>query len=64
MKTRFSSTNGQLYTLGIDYDHMRLLNLDEGQQEIPLHIKDKLKYEKEIKDKKEESPIYEGFDFN
>jgi archaellum biogenesis ATPase FlaH len=64
MKTRFGSNNEAIYTLGIDYDHMRLLNLGDDQQEIPLHIKDRLKFEKDQKDQKEESTIFTGFDFN
>jgi archaellum biogenesis ATPase FlaH len=63
MKTRFSSTNEQIYTVGISYDHMRLMNLGEEDQEIPLHIKDKLKFEKEQQNQKEESTLYSDFNF-
>lgn len=59
-KTRFGSNNESHYTIGIDYAHMRLLNLDESEQELPLHIKDKLK---SIKNKKDEESQLDDFDF-
>lgn len=64
MKTRFSSTNEQIYTLGIDYNHMRLINLDQSQENIPLHIRDKLKSEKDKQVEQEESTLYDTFDFS
>lgn len=59
-KTRFASNNESYYTIGIDYSHMQLKNLSEADQEIPLHIKDKIKAEK---DKKDNAEVYSDFDF-
>jgi replicative DNA helicase len=59
IKTRFGSNNETHYTIGIDYSHMRLLNLEACDQEIPLHIKDKLKYEKKFENENPDVP----FDF-
>jgi len=61
IKTRFAGNNEKCYTIGVDYSKMKLLNLDDSQQEIPIHIKDMLK-EQQNKINKEESNI--GFDFS
>jgi archaellum biogenesis ATPase FlaH len=72
-KTRFGSNNESYYTIGINYNHMTLMNLDASEQEIPVHMKDKLKYDKEKNKEKEkveefteEKPKseFEGWDFN
>lgn len=47
LKSRFNSNINQIVTLGVDYDKMRLLNLSEEDQEIPIHVKDRLRMEKE-----------------
>lgn len=62
-KTRFGSNNESYYTIGIDYNHMRLINLDAADQEIPIHLKDKLKQIKDKKVEKEESNLFDEFDF-
>lgn len=61
IKSRFDSNINQIVTVGIDYDKMRLLNLEDDQQEIPVHIKDKLKAEQK---KKDDQDTYSDFDFN
>ena len=43
IKSRFDSNINQVVTVGIDYNKMRLTNLDDQQQEIPVYMKDKLK---------------------
>jgi len=62
IKTRFSSNNESVYTIGIDYSRMRLLNLDDSEQEIPIHLKDQLKAEK-FKQNTENIEEY-GLDFS
>ncbi len=59
IKSRFDSNINQVVTVGIDYEKMKLLNLTDDQQEIPLSIKDKLKQNQQITDSKNES-----IDFN
>jgi replicative DNA helicase len=47
LKSRFNSNINQVVTLGVDYDKMRLINLAEEDQEIPIHIKDKIRMDQE-----------------
>lgn len=61
LKSRFGSNINQIVTTGVDYDKMKLINLSDAEQEIPLHIKDKLKYEQSKIDEKEQ---YDAFDFS
>lgn len=61
IKTRFDENNDHVYTLGVIFKKMRLTNLEECDQEIPEHIKDKLRSEKK---KKEEKETYTMFDFS
>ena len=56
--TRWDENSNQIYTIGVDYPKMRLLNLNDDQQEIPLHIKDQLKH-----NEKTEKETTELFDF-
>ena len=44
LKSRFDSNINQIVTVGIDYEKMRLINLDDNEQAIPQYIKDKLKF--------------------
>ena len=55
MKTRFGKNKGKIYTIGIDYDKMRMHNLSADQQEIPLHIKDQMKAQQQKRDASEEA---------
>lgn len=59
--TRFDENANDVCTIGVDYQKMRLLNLEESEQEIPQHIKDKLKSEKE---QQREQSNFEAFDFS
>jgi archaellum biogenesis ATPase FlaH len=59
IKTRFGSNNGTTYTIGIDYEKMRLVNLSDDQQEIPLHIKDQIKFSEKQKQEKETSTMFD-----
>lgn len=61
LKSRFNDNINAVYTIGVDRPHMRLINLNESQQEIPLHIKDSLKRQQR---EEEEREISEGFDFS
>ena len=61
IKTRFDENNDQVYTVGVIFKKMRLLNLEEEEQEIPEHIKDRIKSEKK---KKEEKETFSMFDFS
>jgi len=47
LKSRYDSNINQIVTVGVDYSKMKLFDLDESNQEIPLHIRDALKYQKE-----------------
>lgn len=62
MKTRFGKNKGAVYTMGIDYDKMRLKNLAEKDQELPLHIKDALEYQARMTSQKEENIVLFDFD--
>lgn len=62
LKTRFGSNKGKIYTIGIDFEKMRLFNLSEDQQEIPKHLQDQIAYNKQQKELKEENIL--NFDFN
>jgi replicative DNA helicase len=61
IKTRFDSNNDSYYTVGIKYEHMRLYNLDAQDQEIPMHIKDRLKMAQQ---KTEEEELETMFDYS
>ncbi len=50
LKTRYGDNNNEIYTLGVDRSHMRLMDLPEDQQELPKHIKDELSWQNQ-KDK-------------
>jgi archaellum biogenesis ATPase FlaH len=63
MKSRFSSNTESIYNIGIDYEYMRLLDVDNPEA-IPLHIQDRLKNKKQQDDHNEESGLYDSFDFN
>lgn len=45
IKSRFGSNINQVVTVGVEYDKMRIVDLPEDQQEIPIHLKDKLRQE-------------------
>jgi KaiC/GvpD/RAD55 family RecA-like ATPase len=60
IKTRFDENNDSVYTVGVIFKKMRLTNLEDDQQEIPEHIKDKLRSEKK---KKGDAETYTMFDF-
>ena len=64
LKTRFGKNKGIVYTIGIDYDKMRLFNLAEKDQEIPMHIRDQLAYQKQMEDLKEESNFLADADYS
>jgi archaellum biogenesis ATPase FlaH len=55
LKTRISKAKGKIYTIGIDYVKMRLLNLSAEDQEIPLVLKDQLKAQAQMKNDVEQS---------
>jgi len=57
--TRWDENSNDICTIGVDYSRMKLLNVDEDQQEVPLHIKDSLK-KHQISN--EENPV--EFDFS
>ena len=61
LKTRFGSNNEQLYGVGVCFENMKLLNLDESEEVVPLHIRDKIKVQQEKADRQEEKLL---FDFN
>lgn len=43
IKTRFEENLYEVWTVGVDRKHMRLLQLDKDEQEIPIHVKDRMK---------------------
>jgi UDP-N-acetylglucosamine transferase subunit ALG13 len=47
-------------TVGVEYNKMRLINLDESQQEIPLHVRDRLLVQQQ---KKDQENLDVDFDF-
>lgn len=62
VKTRFDENNDKVYTVGVVFNKMRLTNLDDSEQEIPLHIKDQLKVQQKKKVEKETTESL--FDFS
>lgn len=61
IKSRFDSNINQIVTVGIDYEKMRLYNLENDQQEIPISVKDKLKQNQQVIDSQNDTI---DFDFN
>jgi archaellum biogenesis ATPase FlaH len=61
LKTRFGGNKGKVYVIGINYDRMRLFNLNETEQEdIPLHIKDTIAaHQKKVNEKEEAGLFFE-----
>lgn len=51
LKTRFGSNINAVYSVGIDFDKMRLFNLADEEKDVPIVVKDRLKneFEKEQK---------------
>jgi hypothetical protein len=43
---------------------MRLTNLAEKDQELPMHIRDQLAYQKQLEELKEESNFLEDADYS
>ena len=64
MKTRFGSNTEDIYTVGIDYETMTLVNLDEAEQVLPVHIQDQQKAFTRKKDAAEEKTLFAGFVFD
>lgn len=62
--TRWDENSNDIFTIGVDYGKMTLLNLDESDQEIPAHIKDKLNYEKQQQQLNQVEEVSHGFDFS
>lgn len=58
LKSRFDDNINEVYTIGVDRSRMRLYELDDDQKEIPIHVKDRLRREKE-----KENMGEGGFDF-
>jgi replicative DNA helicase len=42
LKNRFEENLYEVYTLGVDRSHMRLFELSEDQQEVPIVVKDRM----------------------
>jgi hypothetical protein len=62
--TRWDENSNDICTIGVEYAKMKLLNLDESEQEIPAHIKDKLRYEEsKFNQSQTETELSSGFDF-
>lgn len=68
LKTRFDGNNNFIYTVGVEREKMKLKDLEENEQEIPLHIKEELirkaKETKKEKDFNELNELEEEFNFN
>lgn len=62
--TRWDENANDIFTIGVDYGKMRLLNLDDSEQEVPAHIKDQLRIaEENAKAKEDSATLYAGFEF-
>jgi replicative DNA helicase len=46
LKSRYNSNINQVVTVGVDYGKMRLVNLGEADQEIPVSVRDALAFQK------------------
>ena len=64
LKSRYNSNINQLVTVGIDYEKMRLENIDEVDQEIPKHMIDKLNYEKQKNVENSDNYFSDNFNFD
>lgn len=61
LKSRFNDNINKVYTLGVERSKMRLLNLAEEEQEIPIHVRDQLRQQQQ----KQNQELNEtGFDFS
>ena len=47
LKSRFDDNINEIVTIGVDRSRMRLYDLPDDEQEIPIHIKDQMKAQKE-----------------
>jgi len=59
IKTRFGANNYEIYTVGVNRSHMKLHQLAESEQELPLHVKDQLKVEEATRYKKKNAEATE-----
>ena len=55
LKSRYGDNINTVYTLGVDRPKMRLLNLEDSEQELPKSVKDRLKYEQDKQDEIDDS---------
>jgi len=66
LKSRYGDNINEVYTCGVDRNHMRLMDLPEDQQELPQNIKDQLSWqaqkEKERKNREATEDIGMTFD--
>lgn len=60
--TRWDENANDVFTIGVEYSKMKLLNLDESEFELPVHIKDQLKLEE--KNKEDLSPQVDLLDWS
>jgi archaellum biogenesis ATPase FlaH len=59
LKTRYASNNEFTYTIGIDFSKMRLENLSEEEQEVPLHVRDTLRNEQKKAEEEETAAVWD-----
>lgn len=51
IKTRFGDNLHQIYTLGVDRSKMRLFDVEEGQESIPISLKDEMSFNDGLRQK-------------
>lgn len=68
IKSRFADNIHKIYTMGVDRSHMKLMDLPDHEQELPVHIKDQLKLaaakSKSEDDVEAVEQLLENFDFS
>lgn len=64
LKTRYDNNNEKRYTIGIEFEKMRLKNLTAEEQEIPLSVRDALKFQEKKRQEKEKEEECTLFDYS
>ena len=57
--TRWEENTNEIYTLGVEYDKMRLKDLPKEDREIPLHLKDQLAFEAQKQNQKDKAAMFD-----
>jgi hypothetical protein len=59
LKSRFNSNINAVVTIGVDYGKMRLVNLGDADQEIPVSVRDALAFQKKRETEKQTEEMFD-----